>query len=78
VEWDIERFADKTKPVKVKKNHHLRIQEEIARMQKTFPIPEGLGSSEEPATVVDKYGRIFVWHLPDIFSESRVVSHHQM
>jgi hypothetical protein len=43
------------------------------RLAKFFP-PMSLGEITEPATIVDMYGLILAWHLPDIISDGRVVS----
>jgi hypothetical protein len=49
-------------------------------MKKYFNI-EDLGEKDYPCTLVDKFDRILIWHLPDIISSNRLVcylwtSHH--
>jgi hypothetical protein len=50
-----------------------RIQEEVVRLKEKFGLSINPGQMEEPATIVDKFGRIIIWHLPGILSESRLV-----
>ena len=45
---------------------------EDARLAKYFENPQ-LGDFDEPATILDRHGRIMVWYLPFIFSMYRVV-----
>jgi hypothetical protein len=74
MDWDIERFADKIKPVKMAGNYRSKIKEEVDRMQKMFQPLQSSGVIDEPAVITDKFGRIIIWHLPRILSNSRVVS----
>lgn len=71
VDWDVTRFADRVK------NTHPRDNGEPAlddlNLTKYFKNPE-LGDVNEPATLVDRYDRIMVWYLPDIFYPSLIVS----
>ena len=47
--------------------------EEKDKLQKFFGDVQ-LGTFSEPCIVLDKYGRIVVWYLPDIVHPHRVVS----
>jgi hypothetical protein len=55
-------------------DYESRIDNELARLKKKFKMPGGSGYIDEPATVVDKFGRILLWYLPGIISTSRIVS----
>ena len=63
------------KVLKITKNYEERMKEEICRMKKILNTPDGMPKRlDEPAIVVDKFGRIVVWYLPGILSTSRIVS----
>ena len=55
-------------------DYESRIDNELARLKKKFRIPDGSGYINKLATVVDKFNRIMLWHLPGIISTSRIVS----
>jgi hypothetical protein len=63
------------KVVKIMKNHKQRVKEEICHMKEILNTPDGMPEHlNEPAIVVDKFGRIVVWYLPSIISTSCIVS----
>jgi len=72
--WDVERFFESVKTIKMSGDYISRIKEEVAQLNKKFPISNHSRHSNEPATVLDAYGHIMVWHLPDVISSLRVVS----
>jgi hypothetical protein len=74
--WDIDRYADSMKHVKLlAKGAQLDQREnELARLSKYFELPQNFGHQHEPAVVLDKHGRIVIWYLPNILSEWRLVS----
>ena len=74
MDWDIERFADKIKSVKMTADYRSKIREEVIRMQNLFQPLQPSKHNDELAIVTDRFGRIIVWHLPGILSDSRVVS----
>jgi hypothetical protein len=47
-------------------------KEEMSRLAKYFE-EQNLGEREDPCSIMDKHGRILVWHLPDILAHDRVV-----
>jgi hypothetical protein len=50
-----------------------RIQEEVVRLKEKFGLFVNPRRIEEPATIVDEFGRILIWHLPGILSKSHLV-----
>jgi hypothetical protein len=46
---------------------------EIKRLRNLFSLPNGIQNLDEPATVVDLFGKILLWYLPGILSRKRVV-----
>jgi hypothetical protein len=68
---DVERFVDKlqSEEVKSEKTH----EKEMDVLEKFFDL-EPLGKKNHPCTLVDKHGRILIWHLPDILSKNRLVT----
>jgi len=70
VDIDANRHADKVKGVKLAGGPQL--DAELEKLSKYIKIPS-LGHIKEPATIVDKFGLILVWHLPEIISSQRVV-----
>ena len=46
--------------------------DDTAELAKFFINPQ-FGHFDEPSTVLDKHGRIMVWHLPKIYSPFRTV-----
>ena len=70
-EWDISRFADRVKNTKPTANIDESLED--ARLAKFFENPQ-FGYFEDPATILDRHGRIMMWILPRILSPYRVVS----
>jgi hypothetical protein len=67
----VERFANKAHAgtyIEVE-----RLELEVNRLKKYFQLPQ-IGFLDEPSTIIDKHGRILLWHLPDILSVERIVS----
>lgn len=69
-EWDVTRLADKVKNTRALDDGKSALDD--LKLAKHFKNPE-LGHLDEPATILDRYGRIMVWHLPGIFVSSRIV-----
>ena len=69
-EWDVTRYAEHTKIVKVNLDGDIL---ESVKMAKYFTQAQ-FGNIELPATILDLHGRILAWYLPDILSKKRVVS----
>lgn len=67
--WDVERFADRVKNARVTGNP----ASEDVRVAKFFDIPN-FGAISDPATFVDRHGRIMAWYLPGLLSPNLVVS----
>jgi hypothetical protein len=70
-DWDIERLANKVKGYQPKTDE--AVDASLDDLRKYFNLTE-FGSQNEPCTVVDRHGRIIVWHLPDIIWQPRLVS----
>lgn len=70
MDWDVDRFADTVPSGKFQSDKD--IQKYICQLQQRFGIGD-LGSFDEPLTVVDKHGRIFVWYLPILMTKWRLV-----
>lgn len=70
VDWDVMRFADRVKNTRPRPNGEPAIDD--LNLEKFFTNPE-LGDLHEPATIVDIFGRIMVWYLPDILHPSLIV-----
>ena len=69
--WDIARVADFVKGTIVTATG------QPTGNDLTFPnyFPDaGLGYIQDPATIVDRHGRVITWHLPGILSRARVVT----
>jgi hypothetical protein len=64
------RFADRVKNTRPRPNGEPAIDD--LNLEKFFTNPE-LGDLNEPATIVDIFGRIMVWYLPDILHPSLLV-----
>lgn len=47
-------------------------ESEYARLDDFFDVAE-VGYQEQPCIVVDMYGRIILWYMPDIIHPNRVV-----
>ena len=67
VPWDTNTLADQ-----VKKITKITTKEE-QRLREFFP-PHFIGALQEPATIIDKFGSILAWYLPDILTQLRIVS----
>ncbi len=70
-EWDVTRLADRVK--------NTRPQDDGEPAQDNINIAKHFkkshfGDLDEPATIVDREGRIFCWHLPDVLISARVVA----
>jgi hypothetical protein len=63
---DADNFADH------KKKRGIVFDKDDANLRKFFP-PVDVGEVNDPAVIVDAWGRILAWHLPDIISTGRVV-----
>ena len=72
--WDAERFADWLKRQRPKSFPELK--KSLDFTHRYFERVE-LGDFDCPTSIWDKYGRILVWHLPDVLSHSRVVRYFQ-
>jgi alpha-amylase/alpha-mannosidase (GH57 family) len=68
--WDVERLADRVKNTRPQSENGTSVEDD--RLAKYFENPQ-FGEFTEPATVLDRYGRIILWYLPLIFSRYRVV-----
>jgi hypothetical protein len=68
--WDVERLADHVKNTRPQSENGSFI--EAYRLAKYFENPQ-FGEFNEPATVLDRHGRIILWYLPLVFSRYRVV-----
>jgi hypothetical protein len=75
-DWDVERSSDQVKRLKIVGDYEKRVNDEVARLQNRFQSGQGKQHSDEPAVVLDRFGRIMVWHLPGILSDTRIVSIH--
>ena len=71
VDWDVTRFADRVKNSRPRQDGQPSVED--TNLLKYFRNPE-LGDLDDPATIVDRFGRIMVWHLPDIFLHPLIVS----
>src|SRR5260370_4000182 len=71
VEWDVTRLADRVKNTQPQTN--AEVAAEDIKLARFFNNPE-FGDLDEPATIVDKFGRIIVWYLSGIFHPSVLVS----
>jgi hypothetical protein len=65
-QWDASRYAMKVKIVKE------RWGDEDSRLSAQYHHPN-VGYIDDPAVIVDMYGRILDWHLPEILSPGRTV-----
>jgi len=70
-EWDVTRLADRVKNTRPRGDGE-PAQDDI-NITKHFKKSH-FGNLDEPATIVDREGRIFCWHLPDILISARVVT----
>lgn len=66
---DGDRFAEKAKCSPTTVDTAARTE----RLQKYHHLPN-LGKLDEPCTVVDRDGRVLLWHLPSVISPARVVT----
>ena len=71
MDWDVTRLADRVKNTRPCEDGE-SAQDDI-NIVKYFNKPH-FGDLDEPATIVDRDGRIFCWHLPDILISARVVT----
>jgi hypothetical protein len=69
-EWDVERLSDAVKGYRPKSDE--AVDASLEDLRQYFSLSE-FGSQTEPCTVVDRHGRIIVWHLPDILWQPRLV-----
>lgn len=70
-DWDVERLADRVKNTRPQEGD-ANASVEDKRLAKYFKNPQ-FGEFDEPATVIDRHGRIILWHLPLIISVYRMV-----
>lgn len=70
-DWDVTRLADRVKNTRPRGNGEPAVED--LQLERYFSNPE-LGDLDEPATIVDQFGRIMVWYLPGIFYASLIVS----
>ena len=70
-EWDVTQLADRVKNTRPRQDWDSAFDDQ--QLAKYFSQAH-LGHFNEPATILDQYGRIMVWYLPDIFLLSRIVS----
>jgi hypothetical protein len=66
----VDRLADRVKNARPQTENGTSIEDD--RLKKYFNNPQ-FGEFDEPATVLDRHGRIILWYLPLIFSLYRVV-----
>jgi len=59
-----------TSRIPVKHNHE--VSKELECLSK-FYIPENGGVHKEPMVVVDGYGQLLLWYLPEVLSTARLV-----
>ena len=71
VDWDVTQFADRVKNSRPHQDGQPSVED--TNLLKYFRNPE-LGDLDDPATIIDRFGRIMVWHLPDIFLRPLIVS----
>lgn len=69
IDLDVTRLADRIKNTRAQETDSL----EDLNLLKYFQMPE-LGLLTEPAVIVDKFGKIVVWYLPDILYSQMTVS----
>lgn len=70
VKWDVERWADKVKAIRVQQDSEQSASD--FSLAKYFPVAK-FGNIIHPAVIVDIQGRIITWHLPGALTASRVV-----
>ena len=70
-DWDVERLADRVKNTRPQEGD-ANASVEDKRLAKYFKNPQ-FGEFDEPATVIDRHGRIILWYLPLIISVYRMV-----
>ena len=66
VPWDAERFAKKVKGTTPKEG---RVPE--SRLEAGFQ--KNLGDISKPCVIVDTFGRIITWYLPDFLDDGMIV-----
>ena len=71
VDWDVTQFADRVKNTHPQENGKPAVED--LNLDKFFRNSE-LGDLKEPATIVDRFGHIMVWYLPEIFYPFLIVS----
>jgi len=64
---DADNYADR-----VKTHGVVSDKEDDTHLRKFYPRVN-VGEVNDPAVILDAWGRILVWHLPDIISTGRVV-----
>lgn len=69
--WDVERFVDKLRTMTVTSEE--AFEKEMTRLSGYFK-KQNLGERKDPCSLVDRHGRVLVWHLPHIFSRDRLVT----
>ena len=69
IDLDVTRLADRIKNTRAQETDSL----EDLNLLKYFQMPE-LGLLTEPVVIVDKFGKIVVWYLPDILYSQMTVS----
>src|SRR5580704_7253237 len=70
LEFDVERLADYIKNTVQKEG--AKTSKSNLDLPKYFKMPN-LGEVVDPATVIDRHGRILLWYLPDIIIERLVI-----
>lgn len=70
VPWDVERWADKVKSIKVQQDGEQSSSD--FSLSKYFEEAK-FGDIIHPAVIIDRLGRIITWHLPGALAVSRVV-----
>ena len=68
IDWDVDRFVDKAKV-----NNPAQGGQAQRDMLARYFQEHLLGHILEPATIVDRNGKILAWHLPNILTADRVV-----
>jgi hypothetical protein len=68
--WDVERFVDKLRTMTVTSEE--AFENEMTRLAGYFQ-KQNLGERKDPCTLVDRHGRILLWHMPNILTRDRLV-----
>jgi hypothetical protein len=69
--WDVARFADRVKSTVASENG--TVSQTDGRLHVYFE-QASFGDIHEPTTIIDKYGRVMLWHLPGCLHPMRLVS----